>query len=358
MYNIRCESILGTPHSWAITMRNILSELKKSGNKLYIKSTNGTNLIDNYLLEDIDKWHNNPDIDITYTLPHNFRTRFQKNSKLKASVFNYETSIVPQEWLKELKWVDYILPSSNWSKQIFIENGWPESKCKVVPLGINPDLKNTKTSIKLSNKKFKFLNISIPHYRKNMDLLIEAYYSTFKKDDDVSLVIKTSLAKPKTIFECSFIEILKNAQKKFGSNVPQIEVITDNIENIAELYNACDSVISTSSSEGFGLPLLEGLLMEKTVIATNCTGQLDFLTNNNSILIDVKEVDATPNYQYWRKSEGSKTYMPIVYSISDSMLSAYKGSFNFKNNKKEISKYVEDTFTWKETSNKVLSLAK
>ena len=358
MHNIRCESILGTSHSWAITMRSILSELKKSGSNLYIKSTNGIDFIDDYLLEDIDKWHNNPDIDITYTLPQNFRTRFQKNSKVKASVFNYETSKVPQEWLKELKWVDYILPSSNWSKQIFIENGWPESKCHVVPLGINPDLKNTKKYTKLSNKKFKFLNISIPHYRKNIDLLIEAYYSAFKKEDDVSLVIKTSLQKPKAIFECNFIEILKNAQKKFGSNVPQIEVITDNIDNIAELYNACDAVISTSSSEGFGLPLLEGLFLEKTVIAPNCTGQLDFLNFNNSILIDVKEVDADSRYQYWRPSDGSKTYIPNIDSIANSMISAFKESFHFKDNKKEISKNIENTFTWKHSSERVLKLIK
>jgi len=360
MYNIRCESILGTSHSWAITMRSILEEFKKSGHKLYIKSTNGRELINNILIEDIDKWHNSPDLDIAYTIPNNFKTRFQKTSKVKASIFNYETSIVPSEWLNEVKFVDFIFPSSSWSKDVLVNNGWDEAKCKVIPLGINPSMKLSKERLKLNNnnKKFKFLNISIPHHRKNIDLLIEAYYSAFKKEDDVSLIIKTSLAKPKAEFECNFIEILKEAQKKFGSNVPQIEVITDQIDDMSKLYNSCDSIVSASSSEGFGLPLLEGLLFEKIVIAPNCTGQLDFLNKDNSILVDIKEVPAGKKYQYWRPSSGAKTYMPSVDSIAESMLKAYKGNVSFKENLHSISDFVATNYTWKHSSDRILELLK
>jgi glycosyltransferase involved in cell wall biosynthesis len=220
-------------------------------------------------------------------------------------------------------------------------------------------MKLSKERLKLNNnRKFKFLNISIPHHRKNIDLLIEAYYSAFKKEDDVSLIIKTSLAKPKTEFECNFIEILKEAQKKFGSNVPQIEVITDQIDDMSKLYNSCDSIVSASSSEGFGLPLLEGLLFEKIVIAPNCTGQLDFLNKDNSILVDVKEVPAGKKYQYWRPSSGAKTYMPSADSIAESMLKAYKGNVSFKENLHSISDFVATNYTWKHSSDRILELLK
>jgi len=59
----------------------------------------------------------------------------------------------------------------------------------VIPHGYHPDLFKDKSKIDLSVKRsFKFLNVSIGHYRKNIGLLVDAYYSAFTKDDDVSLV--------------------------------------------------------------------------------------------------------------------------------------------------------------------------
>jgi len=357
--NIRSETMLGTSHSWAITMRGLLSAFKDRGHNLYLKTINGRELIPDNLLKDLDKWYPSPDLDIAYTLPVNFSTRFSKKSKIKAAIYNYESSILPKEWLIELKHVDYIFPSSNWTRENFISNGWDHKKCITIPHGIDSSILNNKSKFLLkNNKKFKFLNISIPHYRKNINLVLEAYYSAFKENDDVCLVIKTSLNKPKHKFECYFLDQLKNAQKKFGKNLPTVEVVIDTLEDITPLYNSCDAVVSASSSEGFGLPLLEGLLLDKIIIAPRCTGQLDFLNDQNSLLVDVKQIEATERYQYWMVNKGAKIYMPNVDHLAQQMFYTYKNKDKLLKNLFLNNKNLKEKYTWNNAAKQIEDLIK
>ena len=77
---IRSESMLGTTHSWAVTLRSLLREFDKLGHELCLNSTNGYDLFpedwEGFKTEGI-----NADIDLTYTLPRNFKYRFNRNSK-------------------------------------------------------------------------------------------------------------------------------------------------------------------------------------------------------------------------------------------------------------------------------------
>lgn len=354
---IRSETMLGTSHSWAVTMRGLLSGFKENGDLLYIKSSNGRELIPNYLIEDMDKWHPNPDLDITYTLPVNFKTRFYKKSKIKASIYNYESTILPKEWIHELKHLDYVFPSSEWTRRNFIKNGWDEKKCITIPHGVSNTLFQNKDLFKLkNNKKFKFLNISIPHYRKNINLVLDAYYSAFKEYDDVCLVIKTSLNKPKHRFECYFLDQLVIAQKKFGNKLPAVEVVTDTLDDITPLYNSCDAVVSASSSEGFGLPLLEGLLLKKIVIAPRCTGQIDFLNDKNSLLVPVRKIKADDRYQYWRSSSNAEIYMPDVEVLAEKMIKSYKESFILKNTLFNNIDEMKTLYSWNNIAKKIKEL--
>lgn len=355
---IRSESMLGTSHSWAVTMRSLLREFQLLGHELYLNSTNKYNLFPEdwkqFCREGIGA-----DIDITYTLPRNFKYRFNRNSKLKLAIYNYETSILPNVWSKEIDHIDYALPSSNFSKEVFVNAGWPEEKCIVVPHGIN--LEDFKDKSRVNNlktkKKFKFLNVSIPHYRKNIDLLVDAYYNAFTDQDDVCLVLKVSLKKPKYRFECDVVKEIVRIQKKHkGRRLPQVEVVQHKYDSMVPLYNSCQCLVSATSAEGFGLPLLEGMASGMVVIAPGCTGQLDFLNNKNSLLVDVKEIDACAKYQYWRPTPGAKTYVPDVDDLSNNMLNVYNDYKKIKNKLKKESNKTVQLFTWERAARQVLDI--
>lgn len=355
---IRVKSMLGTSHSWSVTMRSLVQAFINHEASLYLESINGYDLFPNSW-QSLKRSIMAPDIDIAYTLPRNFNQRFNAKSKLKMAVYNYETSILPSVWRKAHEHVDYILPSSNFSKKVFLDAGWPDEKCIVIPHGIWPDeyvrtdkVKNLKT-----NKSFKFLNVSIPHYRKNIKLLLDAYYSEFCEEEDVCLILKTSLSAPKNRFECNVKkEIIKAQRGHLNKKLPQVEVLTHRYESLVPLYNTCDCLISATSSEGFGLPLLEGMASGMLVAAPHVTGQADFLNVKNSLAIDAKKIDAPPNYQYWRPSPGAKMYMPYKESLQSVMRKAFENKHELTNDFRDGVKSTLNEYTWMKAASKILSI--
>jgi len=341
-------------------MRSLIREFDQLGHEMFLDSING------YEMFPLN-WHamkrkiDSPDIDICYTLPRNFKDRFVKDAKLKLAIYNYETSILPKAWGQEIAHIDYALPSSNFSKKVFVDAGWPEEKCIVVPHGIRPaDFLNKKRIKNIKTKKrFKFLNVSIPHYRKNIYSLLDAYYGEFSDKDDVCLILKVSPKRPKYKFECDVVKEVIKAQrvhKKKRLNLPQVEIIKHKYDSIVPLYNSCDCLVSASSSEGFGLPLLEGLAAGMLVVAPHCTGQADFLNKKNSLEVFSREVEAPPNYQYWRAQRGATTFMPDIDSLRSSMRSAYENKRGLLEEFDEEMKNTVNEFTWENAAKKILRL--
>jgi len=355
---IRTETMFGSNHSWAITLQELMREFAEMGHDLYIKSTDGYPTIDHGLSKFYNLDCENADIDICYTLPGNWKNRFKKNSKLKASIFNYESSIVPKEWLFDLQHLDFVFPSSNYSYQVLSENNWDKNKLKVIPLGINPSLYGKEYDYKIkTNKSFKFLNVSINHHRKNIDKLLTAYYQEFSDKDDVVLILKTNLNKPKTRFECDVGEIILNVQKSIKNKIlPQLIIVNEKLDNMAKLYANANCLISTSSAEGFGLPFLEAMASNLIVIAPGATGQMDFLNKQNSLLLNMNYVKANPDRQYWRASEDGMTYMPDVDDIRKNMRLAYENHIDLK--KVFLEKYsnILSEYTWNNSAKKIIEI--
>jgi glycosyltransferase involved in cell wall biosynthesis len=357
MRKVRMHTMLSTPHSWALTMRSLAESFYNNGWAIDLRSSNGIGDIPGFFHDFLTKTPGPADIDVCYTLPKNLRRRFHKESSLKAVIFNYESNITPPEWAKESMSADLILPSSNFCKDIFIKNGWGTDRCRVVPLGISPELFLDKRVCALNTKKkFKFLNVSIPHHRKNIPLLVDAYYNAFTDADDVCLVIKTNLSKPRFRFECDVKSEIISVQKKYGDrNLPQIEIITKRFNSLVPLYNACDVVVSATSSEGFGLPLLEGMASGKIVLAPNCTGQSDFMNNENSIHVDYKKISAGVKYQYWKAQPKAETFLPLKDSLSEKMAHLYR---NYDRELLRLAPGMKKTssiFTWDNSMNIISS---
>lgn len=357
--NIRSEAMLGTTHSWAVTMRNLLRQFEKFDHNLFLKSINGHVLFP-------ENWNgyrrriDSPDIDITYTLPRNFGDRFAPNSKLKLAIYNYETSKLPEVWKDQIDYIDYALPSSNFSKEVFVNAGWPEDKCIVIPHGINPEAFNDDSKVDdlKTKKSFKFLNVSIPHYRKNIGLLVDAYYSEFSDSDDVCLILKTSLKKPRYKFECDVVKEILSAQKKHkGKRLPQVEVCQKRYDSMVPLYNSCDCLVSATSAEGFGLPLLEGLAAKMVVIAPRASGQLDFLSDSNSLLVDTRTIKAGDKYQYWRPTAGATTHLPEKEHLASQMRAAYSDFSNIRGRFSDSAQETVSKFTWENAAKKILDIA-
>ena len=88
-----------------------------------------------------------------------------------------------------------------------------------------------------------------------------------------------------------------NGVNEFGELIDKFNIsdIVENLENVSRdemikiISQQTDVLVSTSTSEPFGLPIIEALMFGVTVVATKSGGNQDFLTSQNSILIENKD---------------------------------------------------------------------
>lgn len=324
---------LAKNHSWSIVAQNISRELIGLGHKVDLFSTNGLQhfpddlrpylkgvieekapvLPENYHEVVASKLEENYDMQLSYTALRNFDNYFVRGDKNRFGIWNYETTILPKAFAKYARGVDKVCPSSQFSKKIFMDNGMSEDKQVVIPHGIH--LKRFQNLGKYplkTTKKYKILaNIAQAHLRKNIPGLLRAWGKAFTKKDDVCLVLKIAKKSPNPAFDVSFNEIYDSFKAEF-KNHAEIEIIDTFITDIETLYNSCDVVWTMSHAECFWMPGLEGFAANKIVISPRYGGQLDFMNDDNSILIDGKLIRADIRMQYWEPSSYAAVFDPSV----------------------------------------------
>ena len=392
---IKWHTMAGTQHSWSFVIQYLARAMKKiSNHEIYIKSTNGLehfpedlkeNLLPGYhgqliqgptdfLTQDgkfikvdpkspipeISDAHLMPyDMELAYTIFYQGPRRFHPQSKMRALIWNFESTILPPGWELYTKSVDYVLPSSQFSYDIFADSGVPKDKMVVVPHGVDLSVFNSDIPpYKLkTEKKIKFLHNAIPHHRKLHDRVLQGYLDAFTGDDDVCLVMKTKFLNPDPAkpFEVDVRKILDQAFKG-RNNPPEVEIINEYVDNIGSLYTACDAVVSMSATEGFCMPLEEALACGSLVIAPRHGGQLEFLNDENSLLVDAGEMKAPASMQYWHYHPDSIVGDPSVQHFSELLRKVYENPEKEKNRIKEAAQKTVEKFSWENAAQMILDL--
>ena len=125
--------------------------------------------------------------------------------------------------------------------------------------------------------------------RKNPMAVVEAYLGAFGPGDGATLVIKC-------INQDHDVEdherLLRAVRGR--DDVVVIDRYLDPADKNG-LTATCDCYVSLHRSEGLGLTMAEAMYHGKPVIATGYSGNLDFMTDENSYLIDYAMVDIGPD---------------------------------------------------------------
>ena len=127
---------------------------------------------------------------------------------------------------------------------------------------------------------FDFLSYAA---RKNPLGAVRAFTQAFGQDERAVLVLKcTSSDFEPEAFAAVQAEIA-------GSQVRLIDKSFSRRE-VYDLIGACDAYVSLHRSEGFGLTLAEAMALGKPVIATQYSGNTDFMTPTNSLPVGYRVV--------------------------------------------------------------------
>lgn len=340
--NIRSYSWGAANISWSVVIEELLFASENMGHNVVFLSTNGHQGMKHWTAEkslEMEFWgreflreNGSFDIDLTYTVPQNFPQRFLKSSKCKMAIYAYESSIMPAHWSKYYHIVDFVLPPSQYCADMIAKNGCPPDKIKVVPHGVDTDVfyPGVKPLDLKVEQSVKFLCVAEPHYRKQLDRLMEVFCKTFTSEDDVALVIKTKVFRtPEEIkemkgFEMNLLPTYKRLKDKYGAKMPKIQLVSKRLTNIASLYASCDAFALMTASEGWGVPYLEALAMGMPVIAPRHGGQLEFLNDNNAVLTPCGTRKARPQEQYWGGHPNATVGNPDEKAFGEAMRKMYE----------------------------------
>ena len=264
-------------------------------------------------------------INILHCQPHtNFEIMISqigiKNLEQRYNIafWLWELDKIPEEWKNSFKYVNEIWTCSSFVADAFKKE--TDLPIHVIPYAIEPK-KNEKlkrVDFHIPEDKFCFLTMfdsGSSSMRKNPMDVIDAFVKAFPNNDKVCLVVKISNSIEEDLI------LLKNKLKNVKHYVFIDEVLPQ--ADVYSLISLCDVFVSLHRSEGFGLPLAEAMALKTVCIATNYSGNTDFMNEENACLVDYKLVPVNlKNHVVYK--EGNVWAQPNVEQASFFMQKLYK----------------------------------
>ncbi|PRD54426.1 glycosyltransferase [Sphingobacterium gobiense] len=214
--------------------------------------------------------------------------------KYNIGFWAWELELFPSSYQKYIDLLDEIWVPSN-----FCLNAISQISNKPVLRFMHsidiPENDITRNDLGLPADKLIYLTIFDYHsslHRKNPYAVIKAFEDAFGDDHSKLLVLKASIG----------VEYpnAKNELYSYIENKKNIMLIEDILprEKLYGLINNCDVFVSMHRSEGFGLTMAEAMYLGKPVIATAYSGNTEFMSAFNSVLIPYTLIPTGDNYMY------------------------------------------------------------
>lgn len=252
-----------------------------------------------------------PDLYVQVTVPSEFMRLGKFNIGITAGI---ETTVAPKDWVMGCNKMDLIITTSTFSKEVLtktvynelekqtdrlIKQHQVERPVEVLFEGVDTNVYNDKVNDNKLDLDIKedFTFLFVGHWlkgdlgqdRKDVGMLIKCFVETYRnQQNQPALVLKTSSATFSIIEREQFRQKIESV---IGDMVgaPPVYLLFGQLtdKEMNELYNhsKIKAMISITKGEGFGRPLLEFTMTGKPVIASNWSGQVDFLNLENSIMI-------------------------------------------------------------------------
>lgn len=360
--------LFGKNHSWSLVGQNIGRALIKLGHSVDFVSTDG--FVDKYCPQDIRPFVKEfpkgmYDCQISYTAPHNWPKYLENGTKNKFGIWNYEYNNkensnrnLLEGFSKYANATSLVLPSSNFSKDVFISMGVKEEKLRVIPHGVNLEdfVGNTVWPIKSKKKRKILLNIAQPHLRKAIHLALQSFGEAFSKNDDVVLIAKVFKQNKKDhAFDVDFVQLYKTFENKYPNHA-DVEFVYDYVPNISDIYRACDINFSATHAECWHLPSLEAFAAGIVNVVPRYGGQLDFCNDTNTLLVNGSVVRAPRNHQYWNFNPQAVHFEIDVKDAANKLQLAVSDCDNIKKNFLSSMQETCTKFTWENAANSILDL--
>lgn len=241
---------------------------------------------------DINQMPRKPDLSLQIQLPDEWDAELAtKNIGITAGI---EADRCNQSWIAACAKMDKVVVPSEFSKLSFLNGGLAPASIVSVPEAITCGTESTDEVEELNHRldnlstNFNFLmfgqltNPDPSCDRKNTTNCIKWLCETFSGDKDIGIVIKTNLGRMTCEDRNTAASILGSMVKSIRKGpYPRIHLVHGLLDKneIGALYthDKIKALVAPTRGEGWGLPLLDAASSGLPVIATGCTGHVDFL---------------------------------------------------------------------------------
>jgi len=322
-----------------------------------------------------------PEIWAQVTIPSEFQPVGKYNIGFTAGI---ETTICPAEWVEGMNRMNLNIVSSEHSKKVFIETQFEkrnkqtnaleghvklEKPVEVLFEGV--DIKtyfqDDRPCLIDFNIPEKFTYLFVGHWitgdvgedRKNVGLLIKAFYEVFKnKQNKPALILKTSQVGSSYADREEILKKIKQIRKSVNSkNLPNVYLLhgefTD--EEMNSLYNhsKVKAMVSLTKGEGFGRPLLEFTLSKKPLITTGWSGHMDFLNPEFTSLIGGQLTNVHPSAANQWLLQESQWFSPDHGQIGHYLKDVFENYKNYTDKAKRQAYKSKTEFSWDKMKEKL-----
>ena len=337
----------------------------------------------NYILPN-NALNQQPEIWMQITVPNEFQPVGKYNIGCTAGI---ESTICPPEWIEGINRMDLTLTSSKHSKSVF-ENSKFEKRdqntsqiqevielkkpVEVLFEGVNTNIYkviDTPCSIDF-NVKEDFAYLFVGHWmegdlgedRKNVGLLVKAFYETFKnKSKKPALILKTSQVGSSYVDREEILKKIKKIKSTVKSdNLPNVYLLHGEFsdEEMNEIYNhsKIKAMISLTKGEGFGRPLLEFTLSKKPIICSGWSGQMDFLSPDFTVLIGGQLTPVHPSTKNQFLLPESLWFTPDHGQVGNYLKDVFENYKNYTDKAKRQAFKSKNEFSWDKMKEKINEL--
>lgn len=230
----------------------------------------------------------------------------------------------PAQWRVASQLVDELWASSRFTAEAY-------SAMNTVPVQWMPMLVDVKATAGLTQQDFGLeakrywfvfsFDGSSSLRRKNPLAVLEAFESAFPtaQQAEVGLVVKVMRRQRGQRAD-------RDLQRRVEAD-PRIRLIEETLPRAAvlDLYRCCHAYVSLHRCEGFGRGMAEAMLLDKAVIATNYSGNVDFCTAQTSQLIPARLVPVLPGD--YPEATGLEWAEPDVDAAAEAMARCASGAW-------------------------------
>jgi glycosyltransferase involved in cell wall biosynthesis len=322
-----------------------------------------------------------PEVWMQITVPNEFQPVGKYNIGVTAGI---ETDLVPADFIEGVNRMDLTLVSLEHAKKGFMESSFEkrhkqtnnlegvikvEKPIEVLFEGadINTYFQTDKPCMIDFNIPESFAYLFVGHWingdlgedRKNVGLLVKAFFETFKnKAKKPALILKTSQVGSSYVDREEILRKIKMIRKTVNSkDLPNVYLLhgefTD--EEMNSLYNhsKVKAMVSLTKGEGFGRPLLEFTLCKKPLLTTGWSGHMDFLNPEFTTLIGGQLANVHPSAANQFLLQEGKWFSPDHGQIGHFLKDMFENYKKYEVGGKRQAHYSKTNFSWELMKEKV-----